>query len=394
MKIALVHEEYPLTSNFGGIATYQKNLAESLAKKGEFVTVICRTNIPMETLVKFDGHLVIIPIYIQDYDLYNLDHNKLFRMRIGTILRQLESDRKIDIVETPDWGANCIYYQRSFSRKVPIVVKLHTPLFVWEKYNNFNFSQDYRKLIMCWEKEQIQNADSVVSCTENLSDIVRDKYNLSHRKVTVIPNPIKMDTIRNNQYSYHANRLMFVGSLEERKGVIEYAKSLHNHSEFFKDFELKFIGQDTKRNYKQESTQQLIIGLTQKDQLRIEFYGHLNHDEVLRKMQYDADIIIVPSLYDNLPYVILEAMNLGKPIIASNRGGIPEIITNGKNGILIDPQIGQQYVAAVRKLETFQVRKKIGMCAQNSMNRYSIDEIYHRTIENYSKTINNLRDLK
>ena len=42
MKICLVHEEYPEETSFGGIATYQKNLAETLVKKGHEVTVVCR----------------------------------------------------------------------------------------------------------------------------------------------------------------------------------------------------------------------------------------------------------------------------------------------------------------------------------------------------------------
>ena len=52
---------------------------------------------------------------------------------------------------------------------------------------------------------------------------------------------------------------------------------------------------------------------------------------------YDkSDIVIVPSLYDNLPGVVLEAMSSGKIVIASNVGGIPEEITHEKNGFLFE----------------------------------------------------------
>lgn len=135
-------------------------------------------------------------------------------------------------------------------------------------------------------------------------------------KSLVISNPIKMSNVENTYYHQHARKIMFVGSLEERKGVIDFAKSLHTNSRFFKNYELKFIGQDTKRNQDQVSTQSLITKLTKNDQLNIIFYGHLKHEEVLEKIRNEADIIVAPLLYDNLPYVILESMNLGKPIIA------------------------------------------------------------------------------
>ncbi len=51
---------------------------------------------------------------------------------------------------------------------------------------------------------------------------------------------------------------------------------------------------------------------------------------------YASDIIIQPSYHETLGYVILESMNLGKTVIASNVGGIPEIIKNGENGFLVN----------------------------------------------------------
>ena len=59
------------------------------------------------------------------------------------------------------------------------------------------------------------------------------------------------------------------------------------------------------------------------------------------------DIFILPSLLEGLPTSIIEAMTIGLPIIASNVGGIPELIDDGENGILIEPQSPQQLASSI-----------------------------------------------
>ena len=62
------------------------------------------------------------------------------------------------------------------------------------------------------------------------------------------------------------------------------------------------------------------------------------------------DIFVLPSLKEGLPYVILEAGLAGLPVIASNVGGIPEIIENGKEGLLVHPANPEELAAAIKKL--------------------------------------------
>ena len=59
------------------------------------------------------------------------------------------------------------------------------------------------------------------------------------------------------------------------------------------------------------------------------------------------DIFILPSLWEGLPTSIIEAMAIGLPIIASNVGGLPELIDDGENGILIEPRSPQQLASSI-----------------------------------------------
>jgi glycosyltransferase involved in cell wall biosynthesis len=65
------------------------------------------------------------------------------------------------------------------------------------------------------------------------------------------------------------------------------------------------------------------------------FTGH--YEVNIYDVMDSFDIFVMPSLWEGLPYAVLEAMAMGKVIIASNVGGIPELLIDGKTGILVKP---------------------------------------------------------
>lgn len=67
---------------------------------------------------------------------------------------------------------------------------------------------------------------------------------------------------------------------------------------------------------------------------RVHFLGKRND---IKELLLDSDVFVFPSLHENLPNSVVEACKLGKAVIATNVGGIPEIITSGIEGILVDP---------------------------------------------------------
>jgi len=63
--------------------------------------------------------------------------------------------------------------------------------------------------------------------------------------------------------------------------------------------------------------------------------GYLDSDEKIRDAYAGADIFVLPSLEDNLPNTILEAMSCGTPVVAFDTGGIPEMVSNGVTGQVV-----------------------------------------------------------
>jgi glycosyltransferase involved in cell wall biosynthesis len=74
-----------------------------------------------------------------------------------------------------------------------------------------------------------------------------------------------------------------------------------------------------------------------------------------------SDVVVLPSLLENFPIVALEALSSGKPVIASNVGGIPEVVKNNENGILVDPaNVDQMIDALLCLLENSSMRNSMG----------------------------------
>jgi len=123
--------------------------------------------------------------------------------------------------------------------------------------------------------------------------------------------------------------LGFVGRLEKEKGV-EYlieAMGLIKKTDY--NLRLKIIGEGHQRKKLETMRNQLEL----KD--KIEFLGNKNNQaEIYQKI----DILIIASLWEGLSIVALEAMASGVPIIASNVGGLQEIIKNEENGLLFEPE--------------------------------------------------------
>jgi glycosyltransferase involved in cell wall biosynthesis len=85
-----------------------------------------------------------------------------------------------------------------------------------------------------------------------------------------------------------------------------------------------------------------------------------------------SDLVLLPSLSENFPVVALEAMSSGKPVIASRVGGIPELVSNNANGILVSPGNVEELVEALlRLLENKTLRNRLG-----NMGRKLVEEKY------------------
>jgi glycosyltransferase involved in cell wall biosynthesis len=100
------------------------------------------------------------------------------------------------------------------------------------------------------------------------------------------------------------------------------------------------------------------------------------------------DVLVISSLSEGLSLSMLEGMASGRAIIATNVGGIPEIITDGKTGILVPPEDSESIAQAVLRLESDRaLREDLGRNARREcLNNYMIP----KTVEQFSNLYRNL----
>jgi glycosyltransferase involved in cell wall biosynthesis len=132
-------------------------------------------------------------------------------------------------------------------------------------------------------------------------------------------------------------------------------------------------------------------------QLQLEQYiqlkGWIKHDD-LDSYYKNASVVVVPSIVpENFPTVCNEAMSMGRPVIGTNVGGIPEIIDDGINGYLVEPKNAEQIAEKVIQLfSDEEVLKTFGRNARIKAEQFTIEKhvanlkkIYDKIMDKYKK---------
>lgn len=136
-------------------------------------------------------------------------------------------------------------------------------------------------------------------------------------------------------------RFLFMGEIGQRKGVFDILRGLAKHRDEIKgSIELRIGGN------KMESELHKAIedgGLSD----FVKFEGWVSGDKKIDLLNW-ADVYILPSFNEGLPISILEAMSYKMPIISTAVGGIPEVVENGLNGVIVTPGNDEEIFAAIK----------------------------------------------
>lgn len=128
--------------------------------------------------------------------------------------------------------------------------------------------------------------------------------------------------------------------------------------------------------------QAIALGLSE----RIHFLGHRRDVQTV----YDAmDIFVLPSLYEAMPFALLEAMAMGLPVVATDVSGVPEAITPGEAGYLVRPGDPEALAASLRPLlDSFELRRRMGLAGRDRVIRhFSQSEMLGRTLDLYREML-------
>jgi glycosyltransferase involved in cell wall biosynthesis len=139
-------------------------------------------------------------------------------------------------------------------------------------------------------------------------------------------------------------RVLFVGRLSPEKGVKYLLQAVSLLISQGDVVDLRIVGTGALEGKLQREANDLAIADL------VHFQGFVPHGEELRRMYRESDVFVLPSLEDQQPKVLLEAMSQSVPVIATNVGGIPSMIQNGENGLLISPAQPGETAEAIRQV--------------------------------------------
>ncbi|MFL5617271.1 MAG: glycosyltransferase family 4 protein [Gemmatimonadaceae bacterium] len=126
---------------------------------------------------------------------------------------------------------------------------------------------------------------------------------------------------------------------------------------------------------------------------RIEFLGRRSQPEVLALWRR-ARVAVLPSYSDPFPFTVLEALSQGTPVVGSAVSGIPEMVTDGENGLLVAPGDARALASAVTRLLTDEpLRCRLSAGAATSASRFSLDAAAPTVLAAYRESVNGWRTL-
>jgi glycosyltransferase involved in cell wall biosynthesis len=170
-------------------------------------------------------------------------------------------------------------------------------------------------------------------------------------------------------------RLLFVGRLAIEKGLNYLVDAVSLCKTEGLDLELTIVGDGDERK--------LLESLVEKQNLQhfVDFKGFIPLGEALQAVYRRADVFVLPSTSEGMPKVLLEAMANGLVVIASRVGGIPTLVRDGVNGLLVEPRSSVAIARAIRKIATAPVESRI--LVENGLRtakRYTIEEQTQHTL--------------
>ena len=243
---------------------------------------------------------------------------------------------------------------------------------------------------------QIQDADLVLGCSEYISDKMRQALPAYSAKIRTVYNAVDVETFyekeRPNSQLNRERKILMVGRISPEKGVHTLLDGLHTLIGEEHNIRLEIIGPDwvvpkevivdvtdsklvsqLKPFYRTTLLGNLCTWLKKRYPRRfrslrdrsyggflramvkgkladhVRFVGFIPNGDLPRWYR-DADLLVLPSVYETFGIPLIEAMASGTPVVATRIGGVPEIVDDGRVGILVEPGSAAQLAQGIRTL--------------------------------------------
>ena len=373
----------------GGMEIHVQELVEGLVKRGHKVTII--TTKHPKGIEKEDLKIY----YVGDKP---LKYTKRFYKESAGLFEKLNKKEEFDIVHSQSTSG--FGFAKFCKERVPLVVTLHGTIrneiksalntksikgFVIASYLSLKW------LPSSIDKTTLNKSDKIIAVSNELKEDIKKQYKVPEEKLVVIPNgididkfkPMPVEDLREKWDLTDEKVILSVGAINKQKGFHLLLKILPDILKENKNVKLVIVGTGP---YLQE----LKVMAKKLDILNnVVFAGRVSEED-LPKYYNLADVCVFPTLrMEGLPLVVPEAMACEKPVIASRIGGVPTVIENNKDGILIEPDNLKELKAKfLEVLSDEELSKKLSKNARKKVvERFSLDRMVEDTIRVYEEVL-------
>ncbi|WP_372758034.1 glycosyltransferase family 4 protein [Mariniflexile sp.] len=382
MKIAFLTPEYPhpKTGTAGGIGTSIFNLSKALLSLGHEVSVLVYQQNQDDYFIEDGIHFYRIKnIKLKGLSLI------LTQKKVEKLINSLYDSGKIDIVEAPDWTG----FTAFIKPKCPLVIKEHgsDTYFCYLDKRKVKFKNKFL------EKRALKNADGIISVSAFTGHLTNELFGIN-RNFTVIHNSIDATLFEPKQSESNTLSILYFGTIIRKKGLLELPEIFNLVHNSNKNVELILVGKDSADiKTARSSTWQLMLTLFNETALRkVTYLGPVDYFKIQNLIK-DATVCVFPSFAEAFPVSWLEAMAMGKAIVASNIGWATEMIEDGKEGFLVHPKSHLHYANnIVDLLNRPNRRMQFGLAARlKVLKNFRDEEVAKQSVIFYKKLITNDR---
>lgn len=344
-----------------GMGFYITNLSRELIRKGHKVTVITRGNWHVSRIEKINSMTVWKASFIPIYPFHVHFHG----MFVNRLIRQLDSEFDILNVHTP--------LSPPPITSLPIVTTVHTPM-----------KADCRAIPLTDFLTLLIKTQAPISCrierrllalsglvTAVAHSVAEDlkEYGLQPADVVIVGNGVdhKLFSPSKNAPS-SPSYILYVGRLAHRKGLLDLVQCAKIVCEHRSNLRFLIAGKGPLESHLRRAI--LHLGLAEKVRL-IGDVGNKDRRDMV-KLYQDATLVVNPAHYEGLATTLLEAMACGKAVVATGVSGALDVISPGKNGLLVPPRCPERIADSILSLlDSKGLMTQLGQAA-----RVTIEEHY------------------
>lgn len=296
-----------------------------------------------------------------------ISNSFLYSFLIPFIHRRILKD--VDILKTNQmWGSWSAVLAKLLHRK-RLVVRTG---YMW----SINFSKKNPKswlepLIKNVERFAYRIADAAITSSQRNFDYVEQNYH--PRNQILMPNYVETDIFKPlNGTNKKKGSICFIGRLSQEKNLFALLEALKGLP-----YTIDIIGSGPQLNQLKE--------IVSHNRANADFRGNIPNRE-LPQILNEHELFVLPSLWENMPKTLLEAMACGLPVIGTNVDGIKEVIRHRENGILCKTDPGSIRKAIIALMEDEGLKQRLGENARKTIEeKFSLEKLVDRELKLYSQ---------